>query len=129
MYAVDLWSGDCLTAEEVLIRGFKCARTVPLTVAFISVFSVFEVILEGMKPRGCANHKYTLTLTWGAGLAYQKADLWRRRSLRWTSIVQLHHSFVRNAWLECENCAFVNVNCGVLMLTGWASAVGLNFSY
>jgi hypothetical protein len=34
-----------------------------------------------------------------------------------------------NTWLECESCAFVNVNCGVLMLTGWASAVGLDISY
>jgi len=50
--------------DRVLIRGFKCVRTVPLTVAFISIFSVFEVILEGIKLRGCANHEYTLTLTW-----------------------------------------------------------------
>jgi hypothetical protein len=63
MYSVDLWPGACLTAEQVLTHGFKCARTVPLTVAFISMFSIFEVILEGMKLRGCVNHEYALTLT------------------------------------------------------------------
>jgi len=72
MYFVDLWPGDCLTAEEVLIRDFECARTVPLTVAFISIFSVFEVILEGMKLRGCANRECTLTRTWGLGQPTKK---------------------------------------------------------
>jgi len=42
-------------------------------VAFISIFSVLEVILEGMKLRGCANHEYTLTLTWGLGQPTKKA--------------------------------------------------------
>jgi hypothetical protein len=67
MYSVDLWPGACLSEEKVLICGFKCARTVRLTVAFIYIFSVFEVILEGMKLRGRASHEYTLTLTWGLG--------------------------------------------------------------
>jgi len=74
MYIVDLWPGDCLTAEEVLIRDFEVARTVPLTVAFISIFSVFEVILEGMKLRGCASHEYTLTLKWGLGQPTKKLN-------------------------------------------------------
>jgi len=55
----------CLTAEEVLIRAFEGTRTVPLTVTVISILSVFVVIFEGVKLRGCASHEYTLTLTWG----------------------------------------------------------------
>ena len=45
-----------------------------MTGTFISVFSVFEVILEGMKLRGCANHEYTLTLTWELGQPANKLN-------------------------------------------------------
>jgi hypothetical protein len=76
-----------------------------LTVAFLSIFSVFEVILEGMKLRGCANRDGKLTLTWGLGQPTKTLTDGERRSLRWTSIVKLNHSFVGNAWLEYEHCA------------------------
>jgi hypothetical protein len=37
--------------------GLNALELYHLNVAFLSIFSVFEVILGDMKPRGCANHE------------------------------------------------------------------------